>query len=124
MSTKLLLVAAIAATSFLFLDATDAHAQGRRFLNRGYGSYRQPSNYYSLPSSRIYSNSNRMYSARSFAPYSANYGSFRGYGFGSGYGYGSGYGNYGYPSRSGLSIGIGVGGFGNGGFGGYRGFGY
>lgn len=136
MRTRLLVAVAVVATSSLFLQTTDAQAQGRRQFRRSVSSYGPATQYYSYPSSRVVVHSNNTYGARTYYPtasYSTAYRSYNAYGYpnqirySSGYGYRggnsyrSGYSGYGYPSRSGLRIGIGIGGFGNRS---YRGFGY
>jgi hypothetical protein len=133
MRTRLSLAVAVVVTCGLFLQATDVQAQGRRHCRQGVRSYGQATQYYSYPTNRAVVYSNNTYSARSYYPslgYSSGYGSYSGYGYpyqirySSGYGYrgGNSYrSGFGYPSIGGLSIGIGVGGYGNRG---YRGYGY
>ncbi|WP_037229961.1 hypothetical protein [Rhodopirellula baltica] len=130
MRTKLFLAVAVVATSSLFLQTTDIQAQGRRHCGQGVGNYGQASQYYTYPASRAVVHSNNIYGARAYYPsvgYSSGYGSYNGYNYPNQIRYSSGYGyrggnsyrsGYGFPSNGGLSIGIGVGGFGN------RGFGY
>ncbi len=124
MSMNLFVVAVIVASSSLLFSSTEAQAQGRRHCNQGYGNYGPATQSYGYSASRLPVYANSMYGANSYAPrtgYSTGYGSYSGNGYRGGNGYRSG---YGYPSRGGLSIGIGTGGFGNSGFGGYRGFGF
>jgi hypothetical protein len=124
---------AVGVTCGLFLQATDVQAQGRRHCRQGVRSYGQATQYYSYPTNRAVVYSNNAYSARSYYPtlvYSSVYGSYSGYSYPNQIRYSSGYGyrggnsyrsGFGYPSIGGLSIGIGVGGYGNRG---YRGYGY
>lgn len=122
MTKKLWILAAIVATSSLLLDTNEAEAQGRRHCRHLGGSYAQTMQYTSYPVSRVYTVARPVYRVATYTPYSTysvGYGNLGGYG----YRYPSQYGyrGYSYPSRSGLSTGIGVGGFANRG---YRGFGY
>ena len=133
MRTRLSLAVAVVATCGLFLQATDVQAQGRRHCRQGARSYSQATQYYSYPASRAVVYSNNTYSAQAYYPtlvYSSGYGSYSGYSYPNQIRYSSGYGyrggnsyrsGFGYPSTGGLSIGIGVGGYGNRG---YRGYGY
>ncbi|TWT98776.1 hypothetical protein [Neorhodopirellula pilleata] len=126
MSTKLWMVAAIVATSSLLFDTSQANAQGRHPCGNAGNGYAQTTQYMNYPASRGYITVSPGYQVenyRSYPTYSAGYGSFNGYGYGypNQYRYQSGYRGYNYPTRSGLNVGIGVGGFANPG---YRGFGY
>jgi hypothetical protein len=135
MTTKLLLMAAIIATSGLFLDTNEAQAQGRRIYNPGWSNQGVNARVYSQNMNRgpvVYSNSSHGF--HKFTPnnnYSSNYRNYGQYGYPSGYGYGnnfnnyrsysypsgvrygSNYGNYGYRPNVGNSMWYGNSGFGN-----------
>ncbi|XZE55048.1 hypothetical protein SH139x_001035 [Planctomycetaceae bacterium SH139] len=128
MSNKIWIIAAVVATSSLLLDTNEAEAQGRSHYRYIGGNYTQTSQYVNYPVNRVYmvaSPGYRVATIGSYPSYSVGFGNYNGYGYGYGYprqsGYRSGYRGYSYPSRRGLSIGIGVGGFANRG---YRDFGY
>lgn len=137
MSTKLILFATIIAVSSILTGADEAKAQG--YCNQNYGNFGQSAFRYGYPTNRVSAYSSSAFGGQAYAPsvgYPMGYGNYGGYGYPSqslylgGYGYQGGnrymggYGNYGYPSRSGIGIGIGPSGFGNRGYGGYRGFGF
>ncbi|MDP1564186.1 MAG: hypothetical protein Q8M16_22615 [Pirellulaceae bacterium] len=97
MTTKLLLIAALAATTSLFLDTREAQAQGRQNYNRGFNRglntqiYGNQMNY--RPAYSNYSRGVRTYTPYSYYP--SNYRTYSQYGYPNNYGYSN---NYGYPN--------------------------
>lgn len=131
MNVNVFLAGAVLATSSLVFQTPNAQAQGRSPYRQSIGNYGQATQYYSYPSSRIVVHSYDNYSGRAYYPianYSTGYRSYDIYGYpnqirySSGYGYRGGnnyqgvYTGYGYRSPSGLSIGIGISGFGSRGY--------
>ncbi len=111
MTTKLLLMAAIVATSGLFLETGEAQAQGVRSYDRGMQNRGISTRVYSPTMNRgyVYPNSSRNY--QSYTPnyyspnyYSPNYRTYSSYGYPNNYRYGNGI-NRGYQYPSSYSYG-------------------
>jgi hypothetical protein len=155
MNKKFVLAVAMLTTVSLFVDVRQAQAKCRRHHRHHASTCDQTTQSFACPTNAasLYTSSRPRTQIYSIIPaYSTNYGNYNAYGNPSQrrYSIGSDYPNayrnrsgslyrsntayYGYPSRSGLSIGIGMGGYGMGGYGnrgynnrgygGYRGLGF